>query len=165
MKKNILRIITCIMAIMLVFAFCTTAFADTDPNPKKYWSHMPTVKSGKEGHHVRGLQQFLLMRGYAPGSVDGNCGSNTVAAIKRFQGVYDMTQDGIAGTNTWNKAYSFLATYELSGSTMYYVVHPVVTPWNNNYPQDRYQHRSGGSWWVQYGNTPTSWSSAVQMAA
>jgi peptidoglycan hydrolase-like protein with peptidoglycan-binding domain len=66
----------------------------------------PTVmvlKLGASGPTVRSLQQRLKDLGYNIGSVDGDFGTATEAAVKAFQARNNLTADGIAGTATLNK--------------------------------------------------------------
>lgn len=60
------------------------------------------VKDGDTGTHVKALQALLNANGWAKLTVDGECGSKTVAAIKQFQSNNKLQVDGVAGKNTWN---------------------------------------------------------------
>jgi len=62
-----------------------------------------TVKKGSEGSAVEILQSYLNRLGYSCGSVDGNFGKKTLAAVKKFQREYNLKVDGIAGNETWTK--------------------------------------------------------------
>ena len=57
-------------------------------------------KYGSRGNEVSTIQEKLKRWGYYTGSVDGIYGSQTVAAVKRFQQKNGLTVDGIAGTQT-----------------------------------------------------------------
>ena len=57
-------------------------------------------KYGSRGSEVRTIQDKLKRWGYYFGNVDGIYGSQTVAAVKRFQQKNGLVVDGIAGTNT-----------------------------------------------------------------
>jgi hypothetical protein len=59
-----------------------------------------TLKPGDTGAQVKRLQRTLAHLGYAPGSVDGDYGPSTVAAVKRFQQASKLTADGIVGPAT-----------------------------------------------------------------
>lgn len=59
-----------------------------------------TSKFGSSGDEVRQIQQKLKNWGYYNGTVDGIYGSQTVAAVKKFQSKNGLTADGIAGTKT-----------------------------------------------------------------
>ena len=65
-----------------------------------------SLKEGSEGAEVRSLQTRLKTLGYYTGSVDGDFGSGTTAAVKAFQRAHGLTADGIAGTSTLNRLYS-----------------------------------------------------------
>ena len=57
-------------------------------------------KYGSRGEEVRTIQTKLKRWGYYKGSVDGIYGSQTLAAVKKFQQKNGLTVDGIAGTKT-----------------------------------------------------------------
>lgn len=62
-----------------------------------------TVKSGTKGTET-GIVQFKLNSlGYNCGTVDCDCGSKTVNAIKQFQKNNGLAVDGIVGKNTFAK--------------------------------------------------------------
>ena len=64
----------------------------------------PTIKKGSKGDKVKYLQKFLNWYGGYGLSVDGKCGSKTVAALKKFQKAEGITADGIYGKNSQAKA-------------------------------------------------------------
>lgn len=57
-------------------------------------------KYGSRGQEVRTIQTKLKRWGYYSGNVDGIYGSQTLAAVKKFQKKNGLTVDGIAGTKT-----------------------------------------------------------------
>ena len=61
---------------------------------------------GDKGDQVRELQSALKQLGYYTGNVDGDYGSGTVSAVKRFQAVYGQSQTGIATLALQKKLYS-----------------------------------------------------------
>lgn len=61
------------------------------------------LKLGATGPTVSNLQRRLKDLGYNIGSVDGDFGQATEAAVKAFQARNNLTVDGIAGTSTLNK--------------------------------------------------------------
>ncbi len=61
----------------------------------------PLLKKGSTGEAVRELQQALTALGYHPGAADGQFGSKTETAVKKFQGDHDIAVDGIVGDITW----------------------------------------------------------------
>lgn len=77
---------------LLVVAVLSTAFPS------------PTVdalsKVDSTGSEVKAIQQSLKDRGLYSGSVDGIYGSQTQAAVKKFQKQQGLTADGIAGPQT-----------------------------------------------------------------
>ncbi len=58
------------------------------------------LKQGSQGALVKTVQTKLKNWGYYSGSVDGIYGPKTVAAVKYFQRVNGLTQDGIIGAKT-----------------------------------------------------------------
>ena len=58
------------------------------------------LKVGSSGAQVRTLQTKLNNWGYDAGAVDGIFGSNTLAAVKRFQQRNGLAVDGIVGAKT-----------------------------------------------------------------
>ena len=62
----------------------------------------PTLKMGSKGPYVTQLQEILKKKGY-PLKVDGDFGPATQAAVKDFQRVNKLTDDGIVGPKTWGK--------------------------------------------------------------
>ena len=57
-------------------------------------------KYGSRGSEVSTIQEKLKRWGYYNGSVDGIYGTQTVAAVKRFQQKNGLTVDGVAGPKT-----------------------------------------------------------------
>ena len=64
-----------------------------------------TLREGDSGTEVKKLQQALKNRGYYSGSIDGNYGSGTVAAVIAFQQRNGLRVDGAAGPATQNALY------------------------------------------------------------
>ena len=156
-----------LLVLVLLVAMAATAFALGDPAPYLTWSQFRLAKYGKSGNDVRGLQQFLLMQGYAPGSVDGAFGSNTENAVESYQTYHSLTVDGIVGSQTWSHMYNQLLFYNGEGAEATYCIDNMVYPWNYSlyYPEDRFYHYSTGAWLVNYGNNPNSWVELRQMWA
>lgn len=171
MKRTIKSIVCLALIIVTMIATYGIAFAYSiptyDPHPRATWSHFPTRKKTNSGHLVRGLQQILLITGYAPGTVDGSFGSNTEAAVKRYQAAYGLSADGIVGSQTWGKMRSTnVGLYEANWAPhpcAYTIGNPLSGIWGNSWPQDRLHHYADGSWWLEYGNTPGEWSARVKM--
>ena len=63
------------------------------------------LSKGMEGNDVRTLQAALIANGYDCGKAgaDGDFGSGTDAALRRFQTDYQLGADGIAGRGTWGR--------------------------------------------------------------
>ena len=70
---------------------------------------MPILRKGSTGEAVKTLQRLLRQLQYVNTDgktlliVDGNFGSNTEAAVKRYQQKHLNGVDGIVGVKTWNK--------------------------------------------------------------
>ena len=72
----------------------------------KYMFSVENVKSRTKGNDVKLLQRLLKSNGFkgADGkklTIDGDCGTNTVYAIKAYQKKKGLGADGIAGPETW----------------------------------------------------------------
>lgn len=65
-----------------------------------------TLKKGSTGQAVKDLQQRLIDLGYLSGSADGDFGNKTAQAVKDFQVVHRLTEDGVAGPKTIEQIYS-----------------------------------------------------------
>ena len=65
---------------------------------------MKTLKKGDQGAQVEALQTFLIGAGFDCGKwgADGVFGSGTEAALREYQTAKDLSDDGIAGADTWN---------------------------------------------------------------
>lgn len=63
------------------------------------------LSKGSKGAQVKNLQILLIGKGYSCGSAgaDGDFGTNTDKALKKFQKDNGLDVDGICGKNTWNK--------------------------------------------------------------
>jgi peptidoglycan hydrolase-like protein with peptidoglycan-binding domain len=61
----------------------------------------PILKKGSKGNPVRRAQKRLTLGGWDTGGVDGVFGTNTEAAVKKFQGDRGLAVDGIVGPQTW----------------------------------------------------------------
>ena len=70
---------------------------------------LPILRKGSSGNAVKTLQrllrqlQYVNLDGKTLLIVDGNFGSNTEAAVKRWQAKHLNGADGIVGIKTWNK--------------------------------------------------------------
>lgn len=65
-----------------------------------------TMQFGTAGDRVRILQRALMALGFT-NTVDGSFGSDTHAAVKAFQRIVGLTQDGKAGKKTLTKLESY----------------------------------------------------------
>ena len=69
---------------------------------QKAQSQDPLLQAGAHGYQVKRLQRLLAERGFDPGTVDGDFGPATEAAVKAAQLAAGLEQDGIAGPLTWH---------------------------------------------------------------
>lgn len=63
------------------------------------------LRRGMKGADVKTLQAALIVYGFSCGAAgaDGDFGSGTETALKKFQTKYGLGADGIAGKGTWGK--------------------------------------------------------------
>ena len=63
------------------------------------------LQKGSNGDQVKALQTLLIGYGYSCGKAgaDGDFGTNTEKAVKKYQKAVGLAADGIVGANTWNK--------------------------------------------------------------
>ncbi|MBR1584145.1 MAG: peptidoglycan-binding protein, partial [Clostridia bacterium] len=69
-----------------------------------------SLKLGSQGQDVRNVQSKLKALGFYKGTVDGDFGAATEAAVKAFQQQYKLTVDGKVGANTLKALASARAT-------------------------------------------------------
>ena len=62
-----------------------------------------SLRKGVIGSAVKDLQTKLKKLGFYNASIDGDYGDTTVAAVKAFQKKYNLTADGVAGSETLKK--------------------------------------------------------------
>jgi hypothetical protein len=161
MKKSLVtRVLIMAIAVCMIFACAATAFAADDTFPYLGWSQFRVVKLNKAGTDVRGLQQYLKMTGYYSDLVDGHFGPNTDAAVRRYQAAQGLVADGSCGPLTWTKLRNNLLEFCPDYTEVSYVPDYLIYPWSNTaYDQDRFLHRSNGSWWVVWDNDYRAWNS------
>ena len=96
-KKLIIMRSVCALAVLAVVLIAALAFL---PDGGDEEIGAAVLKVGSSGQQVRTLQTKLNNWGYNAGTVDGIFGSNTLAAVKRFQAKNGLTVDGIVGAKT-----------------------------------------------------------------
>lgn len=80
----------------------TTNTEAARPGPVyEYSVKLGLLKQGMEDPQIKTVQQLLAAKGYEPGEADGIMGSQTVEAVKAFQGDMSLEQDGEVGGQTW----------------------------------------------------------------
>jgi len=75
------------------------------------------MKVGSSGSDVVKLQQALECLGYYSGTIDGNYGAGTEAAVKRFQSKRGLKADGVAGEGTIRVIFGTSKTSSSSSSS------------------------------------------------
>lgn len=68
--------------------------------------YMPVIKKGSEGDAVKVLQTILARLGHYKGTVDGDAGPMTDAAIRAFQKAEGLGVDGSCGPASWGRIIS-----------------------------------------------------------
>ena len=91
LKRN-LKAILVIFIVSSIFVSYNVFFRNSDV--------FALSKYGSRGEEVRTIQTKLKRWGYYNGNVDGIYGSQTLAAVRKFQKKNGLTVDGIAGTKT-----------------------------------------------------------------
>lgn len=83
-------------------AATTSPETDTATEPT-YAVMLPIIRKGDVSETVRAMQILLLGRGCDPGKAgfDGDFGSGTLVALKKFQAASGLTADGECGPKTW----------------------------------------------------------------
>lgn len=69
-------------------------------------ANVPTrsqVQLGSQGADVKELQGILKLMGLYRGPIDGQFREGTLAAVKQFQQLAGLIQDGVVGSGTWAK--------------------------------------------------------------
>ena len=81
---------------------------DNEITPALDYSANPTIRKGAKNNYVVILQQGLKKLGYNLGTygdnqdgIDGDYGSKTVNAVRKFQTKVNIKVDGICGPKTW----------------------------------------------------------------
>lgn len=86
----------------------------------------PTVRKGDRGDLVMIIQQRLINLGYLTGRADGDFGSRTQQALKDYQAVQGLDEDGIAGPKTMIHLFDGgsipqATVYHMPGDTVYHL--------------------------------------------
>ena len=76
-----------------------------------------SLRKGATGSAVKDLQTKLKKLGFYNAYVDGSYGDTTVAAVKAFQKKYNLTADGVAGSETLKKLDSAYKNADSNTST------------------------------------------------
>lgn len=75
-----------------------------EPDKNRFDLRLRILRVGDEGEDVRALQTLLAMRGFRCGlyGADGEFGTATETAVRKFQTAYYLAVDGEAGQETWS---------------------------------------------------------------
>ena len=76
-----------------------------------------SLRKGATGSAVKDLQTKLKKLSFYNASIDGDYGDTTVAAVKAFQKKYNLTADGVAGSETLKKLDSAYKNADSNTST------------------------------------------------
>ena len=79
--------------------------ADNEPSLDKA-EYAQKLRRGAKGANVKLVQQRLAELGYFSGPVSGNYMNKTVEAVKKFQEINGLKNDGVTGEDTWNKMFN-----------------------------------------------------------
>ena len=90
-----------------------TAFADTTATGLTGAARRPSAGATPSPKistkpSTREIQQALKNSGFYQGAIDGKIGSLTREAIKEFQRVHGLKDDGVVGKETWAKLRSYV---------------------------------------------------------
>lgn len=64
-------------------------------------SRIVILQQDSIGAEVIDLQYILRARGFNPGSIDGQFGSKTTAAVRQYQRAENLSVDGVVGELSW----------------------------------------------------------------
>lgn len=78
--------------------------APAEPDKNRFDLRLRILRYGDEGEDVRALQTLLALRGFRCGfyGADGEFGTATEKAVRKFQAGYYLAVDGEAGHDTWS---------------------------------------------------------------
>ena len=81
-----------------------TPIISPERNPSLQYTQegLPILRLGNRGAEVVKLQQQLQKLGFLSGSIDGDFGATTEAAVKAAQTRYGLEPDGVVGGSTWD---------------------------------------------------------------
>lgn len=81
-----------------------TPIISPERNPSLQYTQegLPILRLGNRGAEVVRLQQQLQKLGFLSGSIDGDFGATTEAAVKAAQTRYGLEPDGVVGGSTWD---------------------------------------------------------------
>ncbi len=96
-----------------------TGSTATEPNPSPMrharTGTATTASTASIKPSTREIQKALKNAGFYQASVDGKMGPQTRAAVKEFQRVHGLHDDGIVGRQTWSKLRAYVDLAETGG--------------------------------------------------
>ena len=95
-----------------------TPVLEITPTPAPQEARYETLRKGDQGPEVVTLQQALRELGYLTSAADGNFGSGTMDAVKRFQSDNGLDADGIAGRLTQEKLFTLSSVTPIPETTV-----------------------------------------------
>lgn len=75
------------------------------------------LRQGARGQDVRELQTYLARFGIDVGPIDGQYGPRTAQAVREFQRMAGISQDGVAGPQTWSHVLHMNHIFVQGGNT------------------------------------------------
>jgi len=83
------------------YAFPNYLPEETERTDKTITVELRVLRKGCKGTDVCSLQALLVGLGFDPNGIDGDFGSGTDGAVKKFQAEENLEVDGIVGKDTW----------------------------------------------------------------
>ena len=78
-------------------------YGETEAEDKPVSITLKVLRKGSKGNQVKTLQRLLTSLGYSLGTIDGDFGTKTETALKKFQKAKKLTIDGVANKDSWEK--------------------------------------------------------------
>ncbi len=102
--------------------------AKPDTPSSEYTLGTRTLMNGSKGTDVKAMQEFLLQLGYTlpKYGADGDFGSETATALKRFQSKAGLAQDGVYGSETHKVLMEAVADNDAGTETIVPAEQPTV---------------------------------------
>lgn len=139
-------VITCVaFAAFLTQGSSTASASGCNTVATGSWSNNCTVSEGNISNFVIAIQTAINESGTgcSAGTVDGDFGPKTFAAIECFQSKKGLSVDGIVGPQTWGALYKMLKFgFSSEGADFYYI--------GSTHFDDFVRFTSSGEWFVWF---------------